>query len=136
MPRISARSQSDINHLDANQSDTHRSTQHLSVLIDDRLDAVDCEPGRTPIMRWRNGPAHVSAYRAVIASSPQSAAHGQGDVWDSGWQVGDGFEGIRLTGFPHEPSQRVWVSLNVRDGSGEESGWSSPITAGTRAGKK
>ncbi len=126
MPRISA----------CSQSDTPRSTQHLSVLIDDRPDAVDCEPGRTPIMRWRNGPAHVSAYRAVIASSSQRAARGQGDVWDSVWQVGDGFKGIRLTGFPREPSRRVWVSLNVRDGSGKESGWSTPITAGTGAGKK
>jgi alpha-L-rhamnosidase len=125
-----------IAHVTKNSIQVNSGAKPAVILVDDRPDPVNCDPGHTPILRWRYGPENVTAYRVIISSSPEHAARVDPDVWDSGWQKGDGFDGVQLTGFPHEPSQRVWIRLNVQDDQGKEGGWSAPVCAGTSPGKR
>ncbi|NMM93685.1 family 78 glycoside hydrolase catalytic domain [Bifidobacterium oedipodis] len=113
----------------------------IDMLINDRHEPVDLEPGITPVLRWHMGdqPRHphchggVSAYRVVVSLQADLAAIGVGDVWDSGRVKGDGLDGVALD-VDMSPARRYWVNVRIWDGCGEAGGWAQPVTFGTGAG--
>ncbi|HVT13787.1 MAG TPA: family 78 glycoside hydrolase catalytic domain [Fimbriimonadaceae bacterium] len=69
---------------------------------------------------WRQ-----SAYRILVASSPERLAHDEGDLWDSGRVATDASIQIPYDGKTLRPRQACYWKVRVWDGSGE-SPWSKP----------
>ena len=66
-----------------------------------------------------------SAYQILVASSPDAAAPGQADLWDSG-KVSDRMAYIAYAGKPLASDQGCWWVVQVWDQADLPSGWSSP----------
>ena len=113
----------------------------IDMLINDRHEPVDLEPGVKPVLRWHMGNSQrppcgggIDAYRVVVSSQADYAAIGAGDVWDSGRVEGDGYEGVVLD-VDMSPARRYWVNVRIWDSCGEASDWAQPVTFGTGAGR-
>ena len=66
-----------------------------------------------------------SAYRVLVASTPALLARDEADLWDSGRVPSDETEGIVYRGRPLQSSQQAFWKVQVWDGRGGTSGWSS-----------
>jgi alpha-L-rhamnosidase len=89
---------------------------------------VDSQP---PRLFWKvESPergARQTAYEILVASSPETLAKNQGDLWDSGKVNSDetiqiNYEGQRLTSW-----QPVFWKVRVWDENGKASDWSRPV---------
>lgn len=67
-----------------------------------------------------------SAYRILVASSPQTLARSQGDVWDSGKVLSSITFNVPYAGPPLLSLQTYYWKLAVWDQAGHESNWSQP----------
>ena len=67
-----------------------------------------------------------TAYRILVASSPELLAGGQGDLWDSGKVASDATQQIVYGGKPLVSRQQCWWQVRVWDGVDVESGWNPP----------
>jgi len=69
-----------------------------------------------------------TAYRILVASSPELLQQGQGDLWDSGKVVSDQSLHVRYGGKPPAAGQQCFWKVQVWDKDGKESGWSPAAT--------
>lgn len=90
--------------------------------------------GRTPpVLMWEVRAAEPAergagqtAYRILVASSPDILSKDEGDLWDSGKLASSETLGIRYEGAPLAGLQQVWWKVKLWDGAGHESAWSEP----------
>lgn len=80
---------------------------------------------------WVPDTAVQRAYRIVVATSPQAAAVGTGDVWDSGTVTSDATQNVPYGGPRLAGSARFWFSVQSTGVDGAISPWSTPSTFGT-----
>ena len=67
-----------------------------------------------------------TAYRALVASSPEKLAGDHGDLWDSGKVPSDQMSQIVYSGQPLRSRMRVWWKVRAWDKAGRSSAWSAP----------
>lgn len=67
-----------------------------------------------------------TAYRVLVASSPELLADDQADLWDSGKIDCDATFGIQYAGPPLESHQTCYWKVKVWDRRGQEGPWSKP----------
>jgi alpha-L-rhamnosidase len=67
-----------------------------------------------------------SAYRLLVASSPDKLAQDQGDLWDSGEVATDQTAQITYAGAPLASRARCWWKVQLWDAQKQPSGWSAP----------
>lgn len=82
-----------------------------------------------PMLSWEpvaGGGQNVvqSAYRILVASSPEVLARNEGDLWDSGKVLSSAVSSIAYEGTPLVSGQLCYWKVQVWDESGEPSGWS------------
>ena len=65
-----------------------------------------------------------TAWRAIVASSPEILARDQGDLWDSGDVASSQSIQIAYRGGPLVSAQRCWWKVRIADKSGQWSPWS------------
>ncbi len=65
-----------------------------------------------------------SAYRVLVASSPQKLAGGEGDLWDSGKIEGDSTNGVAYSGAKLQSHQRCYWKVMAWDRDGKPGPWS------------
>lgn len=85
-----------------------------------------------PALSWkltdtRSGAAQT-AYRILVASSPEQLAADQGDLWDSGRVESDQSLDVAYAGKPLASRQRLFWKVKVWDQEGKESEWSEPVS--------
>jgi alpha-L-rhamnosidase len=98
-----------------------------------------CERAKNPVidvavpaLSWkltdtRSGAAQT-AYRILVASSPEQLAADQGDLWDSGRVESDQSLDVAYAGKPLASRQRLFWKVKVWDQEGKESEWSEPVS--------
>jgi len=67
-----------------------------------------------------------TAYRILVASTPELLAVGRGDLWDTGKVASDATQQIVYVGKPLGSRQQCWWQVRVWDEAGRESAWSAP----------
>jgi alpha-L-rhamnosidase len=67
-----------------------------------------------------------TAYRVLVALSPEVLAEGRGDLWDSGKVASDETIQIEYDGVPLKSSQQCHWKVRVWDKEGKPSAWSRP----------
>jgi alpha-L-rhamnosidase len=83
-----------------------------------------------PALGWqiiasRNN-VYQSAYRILVASSPELLNGNKGDVWDSGKIVSSQSQGVRCTGDTIIAGQRYFWKVKIWDEKGLDTDWSKP----------
>ena len=69
-----------------------------------------------------------TAYRVLVASTPEKLAADEGDVWDSGKVASDSSVFVEYNGAPLRSLQRYYWKVRVWDGADVASAWSEPAT--------
>ena len=69
-----------------------------------------------------------SAYRILVARSPEKLATDTGDLWDSGPVQSNESVHIRYAGLPLSSWQRVFWKVRAWDRAGQTSAWSAPAS--------
>jgi len=72
--------------------------------------------------------ARQTAYRILVASSPEELAAGRGDLWDSGRVESDQTLHVVYDGRPLKSGQPCYWKVRVWDAQGKASAWSRPAT--------
>ncbi len=67
-----------------------------------------------------------AAYQLIVASSPDLADSGHGDLWDSGKVQSDNTLYIKYQGKPLMSYQQCWWAVRVWDKDGNKSPWTKP----------
>ncbi|MBE0537854.1 MAG: family 78 glycoside hydrolase catalytic domain [Phycisphaerae bacterium] len=67
-----------------------------------------------------------SAYRVLVAGSPEKLEKNEGDLWDSGKVVGRATSQVVYAGQPLQPQMRCHWKVMVWDTDDHPSGWSTP----------
>lgn len=67
-----------------------------------------------------------TAYRVVVASSPDKLARFEGDLWDSGRVASEQSLNVVYGGVPLKSSQRCYWAVRAWDNAGFPSPWSAP----------
>ena len=67
-----------------------------------------------------------TAYRVLVASTPQRLASGQGDLWDSGKIASDRSIQVEYAGKPLVSRQTSYWKVRIWDKEGQASDWSAP----------
>lgn len=100
---------------------------------------LQCERAENPVidvavpaLSWqlsdtRRGAAQT-AYRILVASSPEQLASDLGDLWDSGRVEGDRSLDVPYAGQPLSSRQQAFWKVKVWDQDGKESPWSEPAS--------
>ncbi|MDR0541599.1 MAG: family 78 glycoside hydrolase catalytic domain, partial [Dysgonamonadaceae bacterium] len=71
-----------------------------------------------------------TAYRILVASSPEKLAADEGDLWDSGnVQSGQSVQ-VVYKGKPLKSMQQCWWKVKIRNNHGELTAWSKPARFG------
>ena len=87
---------------------------------------------RAPRLSWKlhsteRGQAQ-SAWRVVVASSPEGLLRGEADLWDSGRVASTESVQLEYAGEPLASRQRCYWRVRVWDAAGEPSAWSEPAS--------
>lgn len=69
-----------------------------------------------------------TAYRVLVASTPEKLAADEGDVWDSGKVASDNSVFVEYDGAPLRSLRRYYWKARVWDGADVASAWSEPAT--------
>jgi len=87
---------------------------------------------RRPRLSWKLASGEraqrQTAYRVLVASSPDRLANGDGDVWDSGKVASSRSHLVEYGGPELEGRTAYHWKVMVWDGEGRESAWSEPAT--------
>ncbi|MCX7805429.1 MAG: family 78 glycoside hydrolase catalytic domain, partial [Planctomycetota bacterium] len=67
-----------------------------------------------------------TAYRILVASSPEVLARDRGDIWDSGRVRSDRSVHVEYAGRRLESRRRYWWEVRTWDAAGRPSAWSEP----------
>lgn len=90
---------------------------------------------RAPRLSWQvESPERgqrQTAWRVLVASSPELLARREGDLWDSGRVEGDATLDHRYAGRPLRSNQPCWWAVQVWDREGRAGPWSEPATWST-----
>ncbi len=70
--------------------------------------------------------ARQTAWRVLVAATPEELARDGGALWDSGWVESPEQNQIEYGGAPLKSHQQCHWKVKVRDGDGREGGWSAP----------
>lgn len=70
--------------------------------------------------------ARQTAWRILVASSPEHLARDEGDLWDSGKVISDTALHLPFGGAPLKTGQQVFWKARVWDAGGKPSAWSAP----------
>ncbi|MGN0851960.1 MAG: family 78 glycoside hydrolase catalytic domain [Kiritimatiellia bacterium] len=89
-----------------------------------------------PRLAWKQGRERAgarrdvsqSAYRVLVASTPERLARDEGDLWDSGKVASSQSIDVRYAGKPLASSQRVHWKVRTWCQAGQASAWSRPQT--------
>ena len=88
---------------------------------------------KTPRLSWIVTATEVAprgatqtAYRILVASTPEKLAADQGDLWDSGRVESDATIHVEYAGTPLDSRMQCHWKVRVWDGNGESSSWSEP----------
>jgi alpha-L-rhamnosidase len=83
---------------------------------------------RKPRLSWAISPAEnvngQSAYRILVASTPEILKQDQGDLWDSGRVASSQTTWIEYGGKPLDSGQQAYWKVRIRSDGGEASPWS------------
>jgi alpha-L-rhamnosidase len=83
-----------------------------------------------PRLSWglvaKNGSGRQTAYRIMVAGSPENLKDGFGDLWDSGKVKSSRTANIRYSGKGLEAFQECFWKVQVWDEEGRKSAWSEP----------
>ncbi len=69
-----------------------------------------------------------TAYQVLVATTQNTLAHHQGDLWDSGKVISESSIQTPYAGAPLKSSQRVFWKIRVWDKDGKPSTWSQPAS--------
>ena len=69
-----------------------------------------------------------TAYRVLVASSPEDLKKDRGDVWDSGKVASDRSIQVEYSGKPLESRMRCYWKVRIWDKDGKASDWSRPAS--------
>jgi len=67
-----------------------------------------------------------TAYRVLVADSPEQLSSGEGNCWDSGKIRSDNSLQVFYAGVPLRPATTYYWKVKVWDNHENESGWSEP----------
>ena len=88
-----------------------------------------------PRLAWRLSTSDLNrhglrqtAYRVLVASSPERLAENQGDLWDSGEVASSSSTQVAYAGSRLDSRRRCWWKVRVKDEFGHWLPWSSPAT--------
>lgn len=85
-----------------------------------------------PRLSWKIGSGArgtlQTAYRVLVASSPELLAKEQGDLWDSGQVSSDRSIQVEYAGKPLPSGKRCFWTVKVWDNHGKASAWSAPAS--------
>ncbi|MCM0620902.1 family 78 glycoside hydrolase catalytic domain [Nocardioides bruguierae] len=96
---------------------------------------ADLEDLASPAFSWTlTSLPRQSAYRIVVATTPELAAAGNGDVWDSGKVASAEQTDVAYGGDELSSSQRYFWSVRVWGGSDTALDWAEPSWFGTSPG--
>lgn len=88
---------------------------------------------RNPVLRWRvdtaRRGARQTAFRVLVASTPDRLASDDGDVWDTGKRTTDR-PAVRYDGPPLDSDETYHWKVRIWDEHGDPSPWSDPATWG------
>ncbi len=87
-----------------------------------------------PDFGWHVTVARQTAYEVVVASTPQKAAAGDGDVWSTGKVASSRQTDVPYGGPDLAASERYSWAVRTWDGDGQVSAWSEVGTFGTGPG--
>lgn len=97
------------------------------LVCNDLLNPLGMDDPR-PVFGWQlTSPEHTqvqTAYRVLVASSPQLIDKGHGDLWDSGQVQSDQSVQVRYGGRPLTSRQRCYWKVKAWDRDGAEGPWS------------
>ena len=86
----------------------------------------------SPVLNWQiasdDRDVVQTAYRILVADSPEHLAAGEGNCWDSGKIRSDSSIQISYKGKPLPPATTCYWKVKVWDNHGNESAWSEPQT--------
>lgn len=107
---------------------------------DYRVEALRCEAAVAPLgvdasaprLAWRIAAGergqYQTAWRVLVASSPDLLDREIGDLWDSGRVEGSPTGPVRYGGRALDSSRQVWWAVRSWDREGRPSAWSAPAT--------
>ncbi len=84
------------------------------------------QPRLSWLMRDDRRGARQTAFRIVVASTPERLAQDQGGLWDSGRIASDASNQIEYAGTPLVSRQRCHWKVRIWDQDGRPSDWSTP----------
>ncbi len=83
-----------------------------------------------PRFSWRMNSAQrgekQTAYRILVASTPEQLARQQGDLWDTGKVASEQSAQVEYAGRPLQSRMRCFWTVRVWDRDGKPGGWSKP----------
>ena len=88
----------------------------------------------SPALSWTIGPTsgvrdvRQTAYRILVASSPEKLQANKGDMWDSGKIKSDQMSQLLYAGKSLKSGAKYWWKVKIWDDKGKESPWSEPAT--------
>lgn len=80
------------------------------------------------LIRDKTPGARQRAYRLIVASAPDAARAGRGDLWDSGRVESDAQSQVEYAGTPLTSRQRAWWAVQLWNDSPEPGAWSDIAT--------
>ena len=83
-------------------------------------------PRLTWLLQSPDRGARQSAYRVLVASSPELLARHRGDLWDTGKRESRETVNIPYAGKPLAAGRNYWWEVQVWDAAGKASPWSAP----------
>jgi alpha-L-rhamnosidase len=92
----------------------------------DPLGIDDPHPGLSWQLGSRRNDARQTAYRILVASTPDRLAPGRADVWDSGRVASGASVGVSYAGPALQSTKRYYWTVQVWDSGGNPSGWARP----------
>ena len=98
-----------------------------NLAVEDRTDPIgvgDPTPEFSWIARDSKPDAVQSAYRILVASSPEKLQGGQADRWDSGTIESSSVAFISYGGKPLRSREACWWKVRTADGDGRWGPWS------------
>ncbi len=102
---------------------------HLSCQFRENPSGIDA---RNPRLGWTvESPvrgANQSAYRVLVASTPEALSAGTGDLWDSGKRPGEQTTLISYEGSPLSSHRRCFWKVMLWDNEGNSGPWSERAT--------
>jgi len=84
----------------------------------------------SPALSWQivsdEREVRQTAYRVLVADSPEHLSNGEGNCWDSGKIRSDNSLQVIYAGIPLRPATTYYWKVKVWDNHGNESAWSEP----------